>query len=47
MVRMGWGGGGREGGPMKGFETDDVISGPMRGLKIVLMERGHTTYIKH
>ena len=34
--------GGLRGWPMRGLETDHVISGPMRGLKINFTGRGHT-----
>ena len=36
--------GGREDWPMRGLETDHVISGPMKGLKKHML-RGHLTYI--
>ena len=31
----------KEVGPMRGLETDHVISGPMRGLKINFIGKGH------
>ena len=34
--------GGEGGGAMRGLETDHVISGPMRGLKINITGRGQT-----
>ena len=35
-------------GPMRGLETDNVISGPMRGFKTKPMGKGqHTTYNIH
>ena len=51
MTHMNGGGGGRErerwGWPMRGLETDYLISGPIRGLEKNIGKGQHTTYNIH